>query len=249
MNEINYFLLTKVEAKNISIAETIANFCLTPVRYLWNGKKIDFIQDLNLKAVQIDFIYGFEKYSWIKTALIIVLFVPGVALGSVFKAYAICRHHVKEDDIFIKACLKTDEVNKILVPTGQHEFGNRIAGLIDELRSKKSCHPCFSDTHKPLFLSEIESIKLLYENNHLNAFGDWDKQYIEQAALANRRILDHIHLLWNLSFINFADHYANFPPGIEVSALKEINPSVVSLQVKELKFTEPVKVKDFFSHL
>ncbi|EFB41719.1 hypothetical protein pah_c024o001 [Parachlamydia acanthamoebae str. Hall's coccus] len=42
-----HFLMTEVKAKNISKVETIANFCLKPAQYLWHGKKIDFIQELD----------------------------------------------------------------------------------------------------------------------------------------------------------------------------------------------------------
>lgn len=246
MNNINYFLLTEVKAKNISTEEKIANFCLRPAQYLWNGKKIDFIQELDQKAVQIDFIYSYE-HSWVKTVLMVALLIPGVLLGSAFKAYATCRHHVREDDAFIKKCLKKDAVGTILTPTGQSEFGKKIRNFISVLQSTGSWNSHFNDASKPLFLSEIEDMRLLYEENHPSALGGWGKGYMPKAAEVNRNILNNIHLLWNLSYINLADHYATSQPEVEVSALKEINPYVVSLQVEQLKFTESVKAKDFFS--
>jgi hypothetical protein len=246
MNNINYFLLTEVKAKNISTVEKIANFCLKPAQYLWNGKKIDFIQELDQKAVQIDFIYNSKEHSWIKTALMVVLLIPGVLLGSTFKAYATCRHHVREDDVFMKKCLKKDVVGTILTPTGQSEFGKKIGHFISVLQSTGSWNSHLKDTSKPLFLSEIENMRLLYEEIHPSPAEGWCRQYAPEAEEVNRNILNNIHLLWNLSFINLADHYVSSAPRIEVSALKEINPSVISLQVEQLKFTKAVKAQDFF---
>ncbi len=71
-------LTTEIKAENLSSLERFADVLLTPVQYLWNGRKVDFIQGCsNQKACQMDFIYTPEKRSWIRTCLMIVaLFLP-----------------------------------------------------------------------------------------------------------------------------------------------------------------------------
>lgn len=247
MNSINYFLLTEVKAKNISTAEIIANFCLTPARYLWNGKKIDFIQESGQKAAQVDFIYTSNESSWVKTAFMVVLLIPSTFLGMAFKGYATYRYHVLEDDVFLQNCLKRDAIGKLFTGKGQSAFGEKIRAFIDVLKSTYLWNPHFKHTNKPLFLSEITSMRLLYEENFPTS-GGWTKQSMPQAVKINREILDNIHFLWNLSYINLADHYAVSEKRIEVSALKEINPTVISLETEQLKFTDELKAEKFFSN-
>lgn len=247
MDSINYFLLTEVKAKNISTVEGVANFCLKPAQFLWNGKKIDFIQEANKKAAQIDFIYKPEERSWVKTTSMIILLIPSTLLGAALKTYAVCRYHKRTDDVFLQKCLQKGVVGKIYTQRNQSEFGKKIHTYISTLQSTGSWNGHLKDVNKPLFLSEVGSLRLLYEENHPNGFGEWNKQYAPEAVGINRKILNDIHFLWNLSYINLVDHYAVSQRGIEVSALKEINPSVIALQLPQLKFTETVKAKVFFS--
>ncbi|MBS4167920.1 hypothetical protein [Parachlamydia sp. AcF125] len=247
MNQINDFLLAEIKAKNVPTSEKVANFLLKPTQYLWNGKKIDFIQENGQKAVQIDLIYQVNEHSWLKTACMITLLIPATFLGAILKIYATCRYHRGEDDTFMKKCLKQGAMGKILTPRGQSQFGEKVRDFIETLQSTGSWNAHLANTNKPLFLSEIKGMRLLYEENHPSAFGGWGKEYMPKAAATNRKILDNIHLLWNLSSINFADHYALSSPEMEKEALKEINPYVISLQVDQLKFTKPVKAKAFFA--
>lgn len=247
MNDINYFLLAEVKANNISTVETVANFCLRPAQYLWNGKKIDFIQASGQKAAQLDFIYTSKEHSWVKTALMVVLLVPGTLLGIAFKAYATFRYHVREDDVFMKSCLQKGVMGTIFTPKGQSEFGEKIRAFIAVLQSTGPWNSHLSDTSRPLFLSEVKSMRLLYEQNHPSALGGWSQGYDSRAEQINRDILNNIHFLWNLSYINLADHYSVHPLGTEASGLKEVNPFVVSLQVGKWQFTEALKAQRFFS--
>ena len=246
MNALNYFLLTEIKAKNISTAETIANICLKPAQYLWNGKKIDFIQENSQKAVQLDFIYNSNEYSWKKTAIMVSLLIPATLLGAIFKTYATYKYHAREDDIFMQKCLKRNVVDTVLTPRGQSEFGEKVKAFIAVLRSTSVWNGHFEDKKKPLFLSEIAVIRLLYEENHPVGKYGWEKHTDPKAIEVNRKILDDIHFLWNLSHINVVDHYAVSLAGKEVRHLKEINPSVAFFQVKNLQFADTVKAKEFF---
>ncbi|KAF3361821.1 hypothetical protein PHSC3_001587 [Chlamydiales bacterium STE3] len=248
MSKLDYFLLTQVQRKNIGTAETVANFCLKPAQYLWNGKKIDFIQEDDLKAAQVDFIFNSQQRSWKMTAFMVVLLIPGTLLGATLKAYALLRSYDREDTAFLLDCLKKEQANKIFVPQGQAEFGEKIRQLTETIRSTGSLSARLMDKNKPLFLSEIGDLRLLYEENHPSAFGGWTKECNPKAIEVNNTMLDNIHLLWNLSYINLVDRYRplSYPVGEEWS-LKKINPTVTSLNVETLKFTEDMKAKDFFA--
>lgn len=249
MDGVKYFFTTEVKAKNIAIVERVANFFLIPAQYLWNGKKIDFIQGPNReKAVQIDVIFRDTQFLWIKIACMIMLLIPGLLVGGVLKAYATCRHHVKEDDDFMKKCLekhKKLKEHKILASKGHHNFATNISELIQTIRSTGSLgDEHLTDSSKPLFLSEIQDMRLIYEKHHPSG-GQCVVHDSPAAVMTNRKILDNIHFLWNLSYFNLADHFIVSTPGTEVPALKAINPYVVSFQLQSGKRSEAVKARDF----
>jgi|GEM_PF-6700102 len=233
MNNISYFLLTEVKGKNISTAERVANFFLIPAQYLWNGKKIDFIQEPGRIAIQMDFIYTAKERSWVKTAAMVVLVVPGILLGSAFKAYATCRYHVTEHDTFMKKCLDK-KIGKILIPKGQGEFGTKISHLIEVLKSKNKIS-------QPLFLSETEYMDLSLEKYQLTPAGGHIEQFNPKAKKFNDVILDNIHLLWNLSYIYFADRLIEQKAS---QALQEINPDVTFFNPQTSKRNDAKKAKD-----
>jgi hypothetical protein len=216
---ISYFLITEVKGKTISPVENAANFCLKPAQYLWNGKKVDWIQEGADKAIQIDLIYTPGERSWPLAALMIVLLIPGTILGAALKGYAFCKHHVEADDVFVKENLNKPLSNAVYFQDLQ--FGEKVSDFIGTLQSTSDLNPAFNDTGKPLFLSEITDIKLRPERHFEN--------YSRLAAQVNGAILKDVHLLWNVSHIDVSDHFARASRTStekEQEALIAINPFV-----------------------
>ena len=67
-----------------------ADFCLQPVRYCWNGKEVNVIdvkrrgQDAARECVETQ---SFPEKNFLKTALAIVTFIPGLILGGIARVF------------------------------------------------------------------------------------------------------------------------------------------------------------------
>lgn len=234
MDTINFLLTTRVQGKNISTLEHVGNFFLIPVQYFWNGKKVDFIQDGNNKALQIDLIYqpvqfeedsceGFCDYLFVLAR--IVLFLPGLIIGAVCKGIAFCMYHDSKDDTFIKKCLAFKEYKGIVrSPKGQGAFGDEISAFIAILKTTQIWNAHLNKD--PLFLSEIEDFRLMYVYHHPSARGGWTDQLDARAKDTNNKILDRVHLLWNLKQINVVDHFVHGMNHEKKKGLIALNPKV-----------------------
>lgn len=89
---MDLFLNTEINLPHGDCLEHAADFCLKPVRYLFNGKTIE---GKNYKNITIKDSFS-EKQIW-KTALAIALFIPAFIVGFVLKLIASCSIENRQD--------------------------------------------------------------------------------------------------------------------------------------------------------
>lgn len=258
MTDLAYVLNTEVKGKNIRTSEHVANFFLTPVHYLWNGKKIDFIQRGDQRACQVNYIFAEgisntpEKKTLFKVIIAIICLIPGVLIGGAIKTFAICTHS-REDKIFMKKCLKLD-LGVIRTPKDQTDFGNYVKKLIATIGQTDFIKAKYGDGEiKNLFLSEVNHFWLYWEKYHPNSnpFGNttWVTSTNAAAVDANRVILNGMDLLWNLSGFTARDHYLNYGPLREKEALQEMNPVIENFNKTNLEFDQGIRARAFLKSL
>ena len=216
MDVLKLFLTTEVKAISNSEAENFANECLRPVQYLFNGRKIDYIQQGQQVAVQADKIYKDSEKNQQKTIIMILLLVPAVIIGGAFKIYAVYQDN--KDYELIAACLSM-EATLIYTHIRDRNFGKKIKAFIAILKSAGIMNMDPQVEKDPLFLSEITTFRLLQKSNlgrgekvvrGLSSFAslltDSDLT-LDRVAITNQIILQSIQtgLLWNLNFLDTAD--------------------------------------------
>lgn len=121
MNNLSIFFNTRVE--NSGAIAWIGDKGLIPFRYLFNGKTISIqIQDSDQKTIEIYHMPSFQKRSeglslagMIKTALSIVLLIPGLLAGGLFKGLAYLFSDVREKHILAR---------KYFTPVDRREIGS-----------------------------------------------------------------------------------------------------------------------------
>ena len=253
MEAIKNLLSTEVKSKNNTTVENTLNCVLTPAQYLFNGKKVDWIQVGDQKALQIDDIYKGEK-TLLKTIVMVVLLVPTSIIGGAFKVLLVRNNYSDFDISFIQKCLKKEN-GVIYVPKGHRAFAEKIYKYIQSLQSTKTWNVQFNKEGLP-FLSEITDLRLLYETHHPSTLdGRWRQQFNNRRKNKNTEILDNIELLWNLSHMNLADRYIQDGLcGNEMEKLCTINPNVIFLKIDQSgaeapKFSEKMSAVEFFSSL
>jgi hypothetical protein len=114
MNSLNIFLAAKIE--DHGFVAGVADFFLTPVRYLWNGKNVRIIvhqpTSENRGYTEMHHVKSFHKEgsahtsksnpalrssskNLLKTTLAIMTFCPGLILGSLLKAFSVTYDNLK----------------------------------------------------------------------------------------------------------------------------------------------------------
>lgn len=166
---INYFL-TEVKGANIGYLEKAGDFCLKPAQYLFHGKKVDFIQgkkvnfiDENCIAAQKDLIFNPHERTWLKVALMVLLFIPGTILGFALKIYPFCSRE-KAHDALIKKTLNSGREEQIC--SEDAEFKSIIENYIALLKNSSSSSG--SGYQPAYFLSEVKKLDLGYEHTQRN---------------------------------------------------------------------------------
>lgn len=213
MTQIGFLLTTEVKGKNIQPVEKTANYFLTPVRYLWNGRKVDLIQKEGHKAIQYEYAYLPSERNGQKFLIMVVLLIPGAIIGITLKVYAFFRYHDAEEDYWIERCLIENKPNTIVAPMGEEAFALQINEYQKAL--SQTVHPRSVSNSNHLFFSEVERVSLLVPD-YLGAVSN-EKLLINQAVLFN------VDLLWNLSMIDLSDYYEVAQQGPEVEKLKTLN--------------------------
>jgi hypothetical protein len=144
MNHLSLFINHTIEDKgrsgNIDILlNSVGDWCLKPVRCLFNGKIVEVYQDSGITKVHHKKEYGkTNKRTLSKIIKAIILFVPGVVFGSAIKGLSYCSKSIRERHNL--AILHFTPINRIL-----------------------------RSDNEPLDLKGIlESLKKEHENNHLN---------------------------------------------------------------------------------
>lgn len=197
-DRIAFFLNTEVKGKNIQPVEKVANFCLTPVRFLWNGRKVELIQQGQNKAIQYEHAYtASERSDYNQFFLMVVLVIPGAVVGIVLKLYAYHKYHDKKEDESILRELKFTSYpygGCLGLPGSDRHFCNFVQGFLQTI---KIMYPKKGDSL--VFLSEIETLTLHKPTSV--------EQINQRNIRHNQEVLNNLGLLWNLKVLVASGHY------------------------------------------
>lgn len=102
MNHVNIFLNTRVEIRNevgIGKVSKLGDFCLTPVRCLFNGHVVTIVPKSNQKIeVFHRKAYGHDKErTFLQIIQAIVLLVPGIIFGTVLKGLTYLSKSIRDN--------------------------------------------------------------------------------------------------------------------------------------------------------
>lgn len=86
------FFLTEIISAEKSKIEACGNYCLRPMRALFNGRTIEIANGRIVKNQGFDF-----DRKWYQVALAIITLIPGLILGMVIKAFALLSSPVKKN--------------------------------------------------------------------------------------------------------------------------------------------------------
>lgn len=203
-------LTTALKGKNVSWADQVADFCLNPVHYLWEGRKVEIIERGELSAYIVDSAYREKDHHFLMTALMVILLIPGLCVGGIFKAIAVSFHHTQDQDFIMGRVLATWEKTeerlkpmKVFDGGKSREFCTQIRALQEALKKVVS-----DEKDGPLFLSEVQEIELPFDSQELN-----------------HTILKNLDLLWNLKLLHLNNHQCSAE---EKALLKKMDPLVTS---------------------
>lgn len=248
MSNVKFLLTTEVLGQKIQPVEEVANIFLTPARYLWNGRRVDFIQKASMKACQYDVAFKPEDKSTRQWVLMVILFVPGAVIGIVLKGYAAYKYHDSAEDAWIQRCLDQNVNGKIYHPKGDALFGDLVSHYIDALSSSQ---PSLADVNKKpvVFLSEIGIVYLKSCTRSSREHFTYGEISTNQQNIAiNQTILSDISLLWRLSVLNMVDYYEVVHEGLEVEGLKALNPQIVTYSTATQSYSKPLSAQEFFAN-
>jgi len=109
MESLSVFLNTRIVNYSFSCAGipvAFGNFCLTPVRCLFNGDKVTISLSASADDNRVRVVhekeygeygeYGKPKKTWLRVIVSIVLLVPGLLLGSIFKGVGYLSKSIRE---------------------------------------------------------------------------------------------------------------------------------------------------------
>jgi hypothetical protein len=220
MSNLELFYTLKIQAKNTSPLERVGDFFLTPVHYLWDGRKVDWIQN-GEEQIACQFAPLYPKGNWLKTAWMIAALIPGIILGTLIKAPVFFFHKSKHDAFILKAYnQRPNRTFYALQKDGQDStlFTEKLDNL------QKACKDRLTLTAKeaeaPVFFSEISTI-------HLRRVHDQPNETEKKTAEQNKRILENLELMWNLKTL-YTNGYK-----IEEETFQEIKERFPRLKIDE----------------
>lgn len=103
------FFLTEIISSEKSNLEKCANYCLRPMRALFNGRTIEIANGRIVKNQGCDY-----DRKWYQVALAIIALIPGLIVGMVLKAFALLSSSVKKNHAHVALYLDLKNSHKEL---------------------------------------------------------------------------------------------------------------------------------------
>lgn len=210
MNSLNIFYRTSTEGGRAQIdsLKKAGDFCLTPVRYFFRGRNVEFVKGFGDKTIVIDsadyaannknkFRVGTIEKNWMRTCLCIIGFIPGLILGSILKGLSYLNKSIRDEHNLIK--LHFEREFRLLI-NNSHFYSkyqpNGVSIAIQETSYRTKAN--------------LENIRLNQKVNVLEIDLEFAKEEILENSISSRiKLLDPLKLILHTKvFVENTDPWA-----------------------------------------
>jgi len=233
-----YIATSNVKGAQVSSAESLANFCLAPMRYFGKGRTVELFKHDDEHAVYVFSSYKKDEKSWVKTAFMIIAFVPGFLIGIMIKAPIVLWQNSRDESAEknVTAICKADI--KLIIDNWKNTTlvsGNlSLKGSIDDVRKALAkINPYVK--YETLVLSDITSIRLPVKHSKLNEQGyiELPSKVLQRWEVRKESIFKNIHFFNNLKRLDLGDRFPVTFTDETKKVLRQINPLITTLRIPD----------------